>query len=105
MLSAYGFAQVGNLHPKKIKMAMAVNSKNRHYHWHTVLPRHWGAHSKSVGYEPQRMELVIANVTAMLPASLDRASEDSASIGIRAEQVAETIRNGVFKALARFRGF
>lgn len=103
VLSAYGFAQVGNLHPKKIKMAMAVNSKNRHYHWHSILPRHWGAHAKSVGYEPQRMESVIANITAKLPTSLDRASEEAASISDRAEQVAETIRNGAFKALARFK--
>lgn len=102
VLSAHGFAQVGNLHPKKIKMAMAINSKNRHYHWQTILPRHWGAHAKSVGYDTERMDSVIANITAKLEASLDIASEEAASISTRAEQTAEAIREGTLKALARF---
>ena len=45
------------------------------------------------------MESVIANITAKLPASLDRASEESASISIRAEQVAEVIRKGALEDL------
>ena len=32
VLSAYELAQVDNLHPQKIKMAMVVKSKTRHYH-------------------------------------------------------------------------
>jgi len=85
VLSAHGFAQIGNLHPKKIKMAMAVNSKNRHYHWHTIFPRHWGTHAKSVGYDPERMDSTIVNITAKLAACLDIASEEAASISVRAE--------------------
>lgn len=102
VLSAHGFAQVGNLHPKKIEMAMAVNSKNRHYHWHTIFPRHWASHAKSVGYDTERMDAVIASITSNLPVSLDIASEEAASISHRAEQTAETIRKGTLKALARF---
>ncbi|MRJ43263.1 HipA domain-containing protein, partial [Idiomarina sp. FeN1] len=102
VLSAYGFAQVGNLHPKKIKMAMAVNGKNRHYHWHTIFPRHWRTHAKSVGYDPDRMDSTIENITAKLEACLDIASEEAASISIRAEQSAEAIRKGTLKALERF---
>lgn len=103
VLSANGFAQVGNLHPKKIKMAMAVNSKNRHYHWHTILPRHWRTHAKSVGYDPDRMDSTIANITSKLEACLDIASEEAASISVRAEQSAEAIRKGTLKALERFK--
>jgi len=102
VLSAYGFAQVGNLHPKKIKMAMAVNGKNRHYHWHTIFPRHWRTHAKSVGYDPDRMDSTIENITAKLEACLDIASEEAASISVRAEQSAEAIRKGTLKALERF---
>jgi serine/threonine-protein kinase HipA len=103
ILSAHGFAQVGNLHPKKIKMAMAVNSKNRHYHWHTILPRHWGTHAKSVGYDPDRMDSTMVNITSKLEACLDVASEEATSISVRAEQSAETIRKGTLKALERFK--
>ncbi|MFU8785488.1 type II toxin-antitoxin system HipA family toxin [Aliidiomarina sp.] len=103
VLSAYGFAQVGNLHPKKIKMAMAVNSKNRHYQWHTILPRHWRTHAKSVGYDPERMDSTIANITSKLESCLDIASEEAASISVRAELSAEAIRKGTLKALERFK--
>lgn len=103
VLSAYGFAQVGNLHPKKLKMAMAVNSKNRHYHWHTIFPRHWRTHAKNVGYDPDRMDSIIVNITSKLEACLDLASEEAASISIRAEKSAEAIRKATLKALERFK--
>jgi len=102
VLSAHGFAQVGNLHPKKIKMAMAVNSKNRHYHWHTIFPRHWAQHAKSVGYDVERMSFIIESMTSKFEACLDIASEEATAISTRAEQVAESIRNGALKALERF---
>lgn len=102
VLSAHGFAQIGNLHPKKIKMAMAVNSKNRHYHWHTIFPRHWATHAKSLGYNPERMDSVIADITGKLENCLDIASEEAASISTRAEHTADAIRAGTLKALQRF---
>ena len=31
----------GKLAPQKITMAMAVEGKNRHYHWERIKARHW----------------------------------------------------------------
>ena len=84
-------------------MAMAVNSKNRHYHWHTIFPRHWRTHAKNVGYDPDRMDSIIVNITSKLEACLDLASEEAASISIRAEKSAEAIRKATLKALERFK--
>ncbi|WP_157982843.1 hypothetical protein [Aliidiomarina minuta] len=80
-----------------------MNSKNRHYHWHTIFPRHWKSHAESVGYDIERMDSVIANITSKLEASLDIASEEAASISIRAEQTAEAVRKGTLRALGRFK--
>lgn len=103
VLSAHGFEQTGNLHPKKLKMAMAVNGKNRHYNWNTVYPRHWETHAKSVGYHKSRMDMVIANITSRLKTCLDIASEEAAYISPQAEQTAESIRKGALNALKRFK--
>ncbi|MBN1524499.1 MAG: type II toxin-antitoxin system HipA family toxin [Spirochaetales bacterium] len=43
VLSAYPVMGTGKkqIPPQKMKMAMAVFGKNRHYHWDKILPRHW----------------------------------------------------------------
>lgn len=65
------------LSPKKIKMAMAVEGTNRHYHWHTILTRHWQETARRCGMAGRYPELleslieetpkVIAAVSARLP--------------------------------------
>jgi len=37
------------LSPKKVKMAMAVEGKSRHYLWHSILGRHWEETAKRCG--------------------------------------------------------
>lgn len=79
VLSAYpvlGTAH-GKLAPKKVKMAMAVESTNRHYLWHSILPRHWRETARRCGmrsrYEALRSEIidrtdgVLHDVQAQLP--------------------------------------
>lgn len=39
----------GRLSPKKVKMAMAAEGKNRHYLWHSILGRHWEETAKRCG--------------------------------------------------------
>lgn len=40
-------------------MAMSLHSKNTHYHWHTILPRHWFAQSKKVDFPETAMKNII----------------------------------------------
>lgn len=37
------------LSPKKVKMAMAIEGKNRHYLWHAIQPRHWEETARRCG--------------------------------------------------------
>ncbi len=66
----------GKLSPHKIRMAMAVSGKNRHYRWQEISARHWLATAKRCGFPEMRpiMEEVIGQtpkvveqVTKLLP--------------------------------------
>jgi serine/threonine-protein kinase HipA len=46
------------LSPKKVKMAMAVEGKNRHYLWHSILGRHWQETARRCGLGSVFRELV-----------------------------------------------
>lgn len=50
ILSAYPLIGGTGLQKQKIKMAMAVQGKTRHYKWHSILPRHFLTTAKAVGY-------------------------------------------------------
>ncbi|MDN5850502.1 MAG: HipA domain-containing protein [Nitrococcus sp.] len=69
--------------PKKVKMAMAAISHNRHYRWADIQPRHWLSTARACGLDQgvaykiihdlvQATPGVIANMRAMLPAKFPR---------------------------------
>ncbi len=58
----------GKLSPQKIKMAMAVTGKNRHYRWAEIGVRHWIETAKRCGFN--EMEAVIRDVIGRTPAVL-----------------------------------
>lgn len=79
VLSAYPVLgmRAGQLSPKKVKLAMAVEGKNRHYHWDSIVRRHWNETARRCGLgrdaEPlladllSRTSTVIDKVGAKLP--------------------------------------
>jgi len=69
VLSAYPYFGQGNIQAKKIKMAMKVHSKNTHYKWHEIMPRHWPEHGKRQGIDKEQ--------TLGILASLDGKVEDA----------------------------
>ncbi|WP_240693236.1 type II toxin-antitoxin system HipA family toxin [Thiomicrorhabdus indica] len=50
ILSAYPLMGGIGLQKQKIKMAMAVQGKKRHYKWDSIMPRHFLSTAKAVGY-------------------------------------------------------
>lgn len=71
----------GKLAPEKIRMAMAVQGKNRHYRWREICARHWLETAKRCGFGEMRsiMEDVIAKtpevvqqVSSSLPAEFPK---------------------------------
>jgi serine/threonine-protein kinase HipA len=95
ILSAYPLMGGQGLQPQKIKMAMALQGKARHYKWHSLSPRHFISTAKAVGYSErlalshleemcQKTEQVIAQVQCRLPVNFP-------------EPIAQSIFEGVLK--------
>ncbi|MBT0586772.1 type II toxin-antitoxin system HipA family toxin [Alteromonas oceanisediminis] len=79
VLSAYPYFGQGNIQAKKIKMAMKVHSKNTHYKWSEIMPRHWPEHAKKQGVdEEQALAIMITlndTVETALNTTLKQAKE------------------------------
>ncbi|VAX04669.1 Toxin HigB / Protein kinase domain of HipA [hydrothermal vent metagenome] len=78
IMSAYPLLANKQLQAKKIKMAMAISGKNRHYLWHTIQPRHFLSTAKQAGFNEKTartlvvemmdaLDEVIARIEAMIP--------------------------------------
>jgi serine/threonine-protein kinase HipA len=63
----------GRLSPHKIRMAMAVQGKNRHYRWNEIRTRHWMETAKRCGFG--EMKSVVRDVIARTPAVIDQVHE------------------------------
>jgi serine/threonine-protein kinase HipA len=79
VLSAYPYFGQGNIQPQKIKMAMKVHSKNKHYNWHNIQARHWPEHGKKQGINEAQTRTILAfleaNVESALNGTLKKANE------------------------------
>ena len=62
----------GKLSPHKIRMAMAVRGKNRHYRWKEISARHWLETAKRCGLS--EMKSIMDEVIARTPKVLEQAS-------------------------------
>jgi serine/threonine-protein kinase HipA len=60
----------GKLSPQKIRMAMAVQGKNRHYRWNEIRARHWAETAKRCGFG--HMNTVIEDVIAQTPGVIEQ---------------------------------
>lgn len=60
----------GKLSPEKIRMAMAVQGKNRHYQWKEICARHWLETAKRCGFG--EMKSLVEDVIARTPAVIER---------------------------------
>jgi serine/threonine-protein kinase HipA len=101
VLSAFPVLGTSNrmLSPKKVKMAMAAEGKNRHYLWHSILGRHWEEAAKRCGLGPafgslvaellDRTTAVVDSVSSRLPKGFP-------------DSVASPILNGLRASASRF---
>lgn len=68
VISAFPLIEKNQLEPRRLKMAMALTGKNRHYKWHTMQYRHWLSTAKACHFPVDEMEAIIAD-------SLDRVDQ------------------------------
>jgi serine/threonine-protein kinase HipA len=71
VLSAYPVLgnRAGELSPKKVRMAMAVEGTSRHYRWNDIQRRHWIETAKRCGMQDQ-VESLIDEVVGKVPTVL-----------------------------------
>ena len=95
VMSAFPIFDTGGITAKKAKMAMALQGKNRQYHFVMIQPRHFISTASYVGFSPDvanrfmhqmadQTEKVIATVAAELP-----------------DDFPEHISNAIFNGLSR----
>lgn len=84
----------GKLSPQKIRMAMAVQGKNRHYRWREIHTRHWIETAKRCGFGEMREIIedviartptVIEQVNTLIPPGFPGDIADSILQGLRAQ--------------------
>jgi serine/threonine-protein kinase HipA len=66
VISAYPVAEKREIEYREIKMAMALHSKNIHYHWSNLLPGHWFAQSKGIDFPVVTMQQIIEDTVGAL---------------------------------------
>lgn len=64
VMSAYPYIASGELQKQKIKMAMALRSKNVHYRWYNIRPKHFLSIAKKVGYSENIVKEIIREIIA-----------------------------------------
>ena len=74
VISAYPLAASRQLELKKLKMAMALHSKNTHYVWYEIMRRHWFAESKKASFPKTEMEIIMHEIDADIDKVIDRVS-------------------------------
>jgi serine/threonine-protein kinase HipA len=92
----------GRLAAQKIKMAMAVHGKNRHYHWKEIRARHWMETAKRCGFGDMRQAMeetvertaeAVAGAAKLLPKHFPESIAEPIFKGVagRARQLAEEL--------------
>lgn len=101
VISAYPYFGEGNMHPRRIKMAMKVHSKNNHYHWHKIQARHWLSHANHPGFTESDMKAILEELCETVPDALIRATESAKPIFRK--EVGEIITNRTIECLERMK--
>lgn len=102
VISAFPLFADGGIQARKAKMAMALQGKNRQYHFAMIQPRHFISTAAHAGFSPElaeramqemanRTEEVIAQVTAELPADFPTPVREAIFSGL-ASQAARILR-------------
>jgi serine/threonine-protein kinase HipA len=89
----------GKLSPEKIKMAMAVLGKNRHYRWNEINGRHWLETAKRCGLGG--MQSIVQDVIDRTP-DIIKQVHDKIPKGFP-DQIANSILDGIKASTARLK--
>jgi serine/threonine-protein kinase HipA len=74
VISGYPLITKKQLEQRRLKMAMALTGKNRHYNWNAMLHRHWLSTAKKCHFPVDEIEKIIAEVLDQLDRVIDQVS-------------------------------
>lgn len=103
VLSAYPYFGQGNIQAKKIKMAMKVHSKNSHYKWDDIMPRHWLEHGKKQGVDEDQTLAILASLDDVVESALSSSLKQSNALFDRG--VGEVITERTLTCLRKITAF
>ena len=72
VMSAYPYFGQGNIHKQKIKMAMGIYGKNKHYKWNEVQKRHWFSTAEKVKFPIDEMTRIIDELIETVPIAIKK---------------------------------
>jgi len=78
VISAYPYFELGkdnskiSMQKQKIKMAMAVYGKNKHYKWNEIVKRHWFSMAEKVKFPKGKMTRLIDELIEKIPIAIDQ---------------------------------
>ena len=75
VLSAYPIVEKKQLQWQKLKMAMGLKGKNRHYHWNNIQTRHWLTMAKRCRFPESSMRAIIDEVCDNMDAVIDTVND------------------------------
>jgi len=76
IMSAHPLMAQKQHQPQKIKMAMALLGKNRHYHWRTMQPRHFISTAKHVGFHSGTARRLFNNMIDRVDTVIDKVRKE-----------------------------
>jgi serine/threonine-protein kinase HipA len=100
VISAYPLAVKREVEIKKIKMAMALDGKNKHYLWQEIMPRHWFDEAKQVDFPATEMQSIIDKALGNLEPVIDQV-QSSLPEGFP-EEISKPVFQGMIKARQKF---
>ncbi len=99
VMSAYPLIAKKQIDSQKMRMAMSVKGKSRHYNWERILYRHWMSTSKLCGFPENEMKSVIDELTDEMTGVLDKVRAELP--GSFPADVAESVFTGMEKTKDR----
>lgn len=100
IMSAHPLTVTRQLEAKKIKMAMALSGKSRHYHWDKIQPRHFISTARQAGFNKKTARTIIINMMAKVDDAIARV--ESQIPADFPETIATSILAGIRKQRDRY---
>ncbi len=95
VMSAYPLISNRSLEKQKIKMAMAVEGKNRHYKWNTIRCRHWYEMAKHCRFDKGEIKTIINELCEPMAEHIGKVSEQIPT------DFPKALSNSIFEGMMR----